>query len=320
MVEYFGDEADLAKDKNVAMQVDVIGFNRGAAQARDFANRLMVGVKQNRITKDYWYGYKDKSQKDQCQKVNFRFMGLWDTVLSTNSSRGYALAIPAQFAYVAQAVALNEYRSSNVLNFTERNPLFEKNHWGGFPLESITGSANPNNNTRIEMGFIGAHSDIGGGYSTSDNQLSLVALNWMVRQAQSAGVTMKALPDIAMSNPVLHDQSNTMLLGDPRKSGQRNPVGATTLPIAEDRTVNGACNPAAPGGPCRGGSTTQRQMQFNNGSLTNADTHEKMINYTARNPNDVTTVLPLAQTTGTVNMAEYIGWLRGHGYKFYGDK
>ncbi|MBT3017804.1 MAG: DUF2235 domain-containing protein [Candidatus Thiodiazotropha endolucinida] len=45
--------------------------------------------------------------------------------------------------------------------------------------------ATANSATRIERGFIGAHSDIGGSYAEGD--LSDVAFMWMVRQAENAG-------------------------------------------------------------------------------------------------------------------------------------
>ncbi len=62
------------------------------------------------------------------------------------------------------------------------------------------------------MGFIGAHSDIGGGYAEGD--LSDVALSWMYQQAKFAGVSLKALPSeyTSVKNPIWHD-SNTKAIG-----------------------------------------------------------------------------------------------------------
>ena len=52
----------------------------------------------------------------RCQPAKLRFMGLFDTVLSTDLpfAADYRLAIPDEFAYVAHAVALNEYRSQPI--------------------------------------------------------------------------------------------------------------------------------------------------------------------------------------------------------------
>jgi RHS repeat-associated protein len=330
MMRYMNDESDLARDDE-AMNIDIIGFSRGAAQARDFANRLV------RQTRNGWYRYtatENGQQVERCQRVNFRFMGLWDTVLAENrSAHAYQLGIPAQFRHVAQAVALNEYRSrvGTVLSDipfwnATRNPQNDRNHYGYFPLESITGSGTPQGATRIELGFIGAHADIGGGYGQNDNQLSRVALSWMVAQAQIAGVRMNTgnLPAIDMNNPVVHDPSNAIRWGNPLAAQQaRDDRGTLRLP--EDRRVNGACNPASPGGRCRAGAVTQRDMQFtfgngvsDNRSMTNADTHQ-FIDYAARNPNDINTIRPLRQSTGTVNMQDYMTWLRNHGYVFHNE-
>jgi hypothetical protein len=128
-----------------------------------------------------------------CVRIDLRFMGLFDTVRSTTLG-AFNMRIPTAVQYAAQAVAVNEHRRL-------------------FPLESIEESfVNPGfSSNRIEHGFVGAHSDIGGGYNGADGDggdLSDVALNWMVAQANAAGVPMAALPaDLrTVSNPILHDE------------------------------------------------------------------------------------------------------------------
>ena len=330
MMLYIRDESDTAKDDD-AMQIDIVGFSRGAAQARDFANRITRASTPD-ANGVLWYKYKDIQGKDQRQKVCFRFMGLWDTVLSTNrSGTTYQLGIPAAFKYVAQAVALNEYRSQvtdgiNPLpnfNFWDRTRthLANDNHYGSFPLESIGGNSQQPGSTRVEMGFIGAHADIGGGYDANENGLSTVALSWMVAQAQIAGVKMFAPPAIDMNNPVIHDQSNAIRFGNPL-TAQAGVRLANNDPLTpEDRRVNGAV-----------GGATQRTMQFGaaqaggDRSMTNADTHP-FINYFGRDPspqprqntNDIADIVNLRNRTGTVDMPAYLGWLRQHGYVLAGD-
>ncbi len=165
------------------VDVDVIGFSRGAAMARDFANRVSDGIADGRWT-----------QLGGC--VRLRFLGLWDTVaqfvLGDPFNVLWRLPVPADVAYAAHAVALNEHRAL-------------------FPVESIVGG--PAGGTRIERGFIGAHSDIGGGYAEGD--LSDVALGWMHAQAALAGVPMFALTSeyARVSSPLLHD-SNVDRKGD----------------------------------------------------------------------------------------------------------
>ena len=319
-------------DKEV-MQIDIVGFSRGAAQARDFANRIAAA------TTNGWYVY-TSGGKQRCQKVNFRFLGLWDTVLSTNRSDVvYQLGIPPAFKYVAQAVALNEYRSApNGVNagataFTGNFPFWNNtrahlpadDHYGGFPLESIGASSKTPGSIRVEHGFIGAHADIGGGYAAGENGLSTVALSWIVAQAQLAGVKMNVQAiKMDMNDPVVHDQSNVLRGGNPltMPATFQTPgsyFGTNTYAV-EDRLVAGGL-----------GGGTQRTQTFGpaepggNRSMRNGDTHQ-FINYTARNTvnstqktNDFAAVVALQNRTGRVNMQNYLSWLRQHGYGFAGE-
>ena len=133
----------------------------------------------------------------RCQMINFRLLGLWDTVLSTNlSGTRYQLDVVPGFQHVAQAVALNEYRGDTFRRLSDST--------GAFPLESIMGSILPVGQTRIEMGFLGAHADIGGGLGTN-NELSRVALSWMIEQAKDAGVKMLDSTITVPSSAVIHD-------------------------------------------------------------------------------------------------------------------
>ncbi len=338
MMLYLRDQAMLFDDDKV-MEIDIVGFSRGAAQARDFANQIIRET--HLINGRKYYFYNDlETGKRSCQWVNFRFMGLFDTVLSTNSGRDYTLTIPEWFSYVAHAVALNEYRSQpngtfNALanrNFYSRTRVHLEGdrHWGGFPLESIGRSNNTPGQQRIEMGFIGAHADIGGGYSAGENQLSQVALAWMVAQAQIAGVAMNTRRiEIPTGNVVIHDQSNLLRFGDPRTApgtfeveGFTGGLLGTESYQTEDRLVHGGF-----------GSGSQRRPVFDlpvqpggNRSMLNADTHQ-FITYTPRPQNilndtriteDIDEIRNLQNRTGTVEMQSYMSWLRQHGYVFAG--
>ena len=319
MLVYLMEEAENLRDDDAYLQIDIVGFSRGAAEARDFANLVSERTNaQSRFVYDEVVmniasSTTQRLHGNQC--VQFRFMGLFDTVLSQNNSgRTYQLGIPTRFEYVAQAVALNEYRSGSDWNI--RNPLPWLNHWGAFPLESIGASSNRAGAVRIERGFIGAHADIGGGYSETDNQLSAVALHWMVAQAQIAGVNMRLREvSIPTLNPVIHDQSNAIRVGNPMERPSFVLVqGRSSRTVAiEDRQVRGATSGA-----------TQRTMRFNDPSMTNADTHQ-FIQYSSdrtaapREPNNESYVRSLARTTGKVDVNAYMAWLRSNGYCFTGD-
>lgn len=294
MQEYFNAEADLLEDDNQAMDVDIIGFSRGAAQARDFANQIMKNTKQD-LLGNYWYAYKDPQNRPQCQKVNLRFMGLWNTVLSTDAPLGtYNLHVPESFQYVAHAIALNEHRGDTFRTLPGST--------GAFPLESIMGNAISANQTRIEKGFIGAHADIGGGFAT-ENQLAEVALAWMYEQAKKANVKMLDAAFTIKANPVIHDKSDNQYVNDTiAKPSDSN----------EDRTVTYA------------NGTTVKQKDITTAGMTWQDTQ----NYITYNPpgvgelklqsngayKEIYAEKPADASVGTVDMTKYLSWLKDNGY------
>ena len=165
--------------------------------------------------------------------------------------------------------------------------------------------------TRIELGFIGAHADIGGGFRGQENALSLVALSWMVEQARSAGVTMLDPLDSVAANPIIHDKSDNQYCTV--KPGCARPYG-------EDRQVR-----------YRNGTTdTQRAMVGAGNGMSWLDTQQPgdpnttgasqqpMISYLPAGVNGNGTITRIPATdasTGTVNMPRYLQWLRDHGYK-----
>ena len=185
------------QDPRAQIVLDVIGFSRGAAEARDFSNRVLTN-------------YRGKKYGAHC--MEFRFLGLFDTVsqfygADTSIDVGFDFSIAPQWKSVAQAYALNEHRAL-------------------FPLRTIQGAPAPH----VEQGFVGAHSDIGGGYLTGSEKypgdLSDVALMWMVRQAGLAGVKFTTIDDEfrQVTRPVVHDQDNTSVV-----YGSRAPVAIYDL-------------------------------------------------------------------------------------------
>ncbi len=177
-----------------ALDIDVIGFSRGAAEARVWINLLAKKLKDDTYTVD---------GKARC--INLRFEGLWDTVPHLGKIHGdepnYDFSIPAAVKYAVQAVALNEHRGT----------------WADFDLRSIMESPDESSSAnRIEKGFIGSHSDIGGSYGTGD--LSDVALMWMLDQAKQQGIVVdeKEIKDNGwdvVTNPILHDPSSNRFDG-----------------------------------------------------------------------------------------------------------
>ncbi|WP_269499062.1 phospholipase effector Tle1 domain-containing protein [Castellaniella sp. S9] len=171
--------------------IDILGYSRGAALARHFANRIAAH------TQDGWFSIDDPLRGTIGLCIDLRFMGLFDSVaqfgLLGAQNAGYELGIAQAWQWVAHAVALHEYRMM-------------------FPLLSADGAGHPNT---VEAPFIGAHADIGGGMRLDhagnpvpDGDLSDVALNWILWQARAALVPFADLApaDRQVTEALLHDE------------------------------------------------------------------------------------------------------------------
>ena len=164
-------------------EVDIIGFSRGAALAREFANMLYSrGYKIDGQT------YRDSSasigsnpltlSSQKCD-VKIRFVGLFDTVGSfgipgNSANFGIRMDLPQNVQHAAQAIAKDEKRAL-------------------FPLTRL-------NSPRAgqvfhEQVFKGDHSDIGGGWGQDQNMLAKAPLTYIWREGRSAGVPFGVLPD-----------------------------------------------------------------------------------------------------------------------------
>jgi RHS repeat-associated protein len=189
------------------LAIDIIGFSRGAALARDFGNRI------NRQSPGGYFSLDDPLRGVLNACVDLRFMGLFDTVaqfgIGGASNDTYDLSIAPVWTWVAHAVALQERR------------------WL-FPLSS---AADLQSDNVIEAPFIGAHADIGGGQlksgaePTPAGDLADVTLAWMAWQARAAGVLFNLQPEDSSSlNPVLHDERS--VLARSVQNGDRSVLGS----------------------------------------------------------------------------------------------
>lgn len=244
--------------------LDVVGFSRGAAMAREFSHR----VGDFRRSDDF------RAEFGTCLSVLQRLLALFDTVLSVNAAeqslRPLRMAVPPDVAVALHAVAMNEMRAA-------------------FPLESIAAGASTlaadggqaarpvpprggGEPQRLERGFVGAHSDIGGGYA--DGDLSDLALMWMVQRAREAGVAMNELAPAQrqVTRPVVHDERRSAEFrwtAQPFFGGRD--VRFTTQPgTAEPRPVYGDFGPDAvslPPGSDAGTRTAvdQRRLTWSQG-------------------------------------------------------
>ncbi len=147
----------LQKGDTVA---DIIGFSRGAAQARGFANKL--------------------KEKYPCIKI--RWMGLFDTVategLPNDVNIGYKLGIPKDTGNVLHLSAGGE-RRAKLFALSSLNPAL--------------GVPNPNPNYRELIESEAVHSDVGGGYG-SNRGIANSALYTMWSDGRSHDVPFGELP------------------------------------------------------------------------------------------------------------------------------
>lgn len=204
--KFLDDYVDANSTSTEALQIDTIAFSRGSAEARAWINQVEAKLTNGLYT----------TQQGKSRCLEFRFEGLWDTVphlgwLNGNESK-YDFSIPTQVKYAAHAVALNEYRGG-AANFDGRSIL-------NAPATSSTPGQ-----TRVELGFVGSHSDIGGGYGTGD--LSDAALMWMIEQAKTQGIKfddqkIQQNGWNTITKPIIHDKS-------------RNLLSPTETPSADDR-------------------------------------------------------------------------------------
>jgi RHS repeat-associated protein len=195
----FFDYLDWHKRNNTPthlLNIDIVGFSRGAAQARIFANILgsflddddYFQMTSNGSRVVFTTG-KAKAARDylnsSCLSISMRFLGLWDTVPhyeidQNNDIRQLPMEIHPYVDNVAHAVAALEEREQFRAISIHHNPEVRNVS----TLSAVPDTAKPR--TRLELGFIGAHADIGGGYAEGD--LSDVAFLWMVKNAKDAGV------------------------------------------------------------------------------------------------------------------------------------
>lgn len=175
---------------NSPLAIDILGYSRGAALAREFANRIL----EHSHAGLFEFHHPQRGWLRAC--VDLRFIGLFDTVaqfgLHGSHNYLYRLGVANAWHWVAHAVALHEHRHL-------------------FPLSAINAAHNT-----VQAPFIGAHRDIGGGALADDlpvSDLDKVALAWMHWQAKAAGLSLHDLPEKEqdLNQLILHDSRPAFL-------------------------------------------------------------------------------------------------------------
>jgi uncharacterized protein (DUF2235 family) len=165
----------------------VFGFSRGAYTARALCGVLrIIGllredneglipysirmIKQKKID----FAVAADFKKTFCRECKPHFVGVWDTV----SSVGWVYNV-AHFpgTKATHNPDLNVVR--HAISIDERRAFFRQNLFGTphDPQQDIK-----------EVWFAGVHSDVGGSYPESESQLSKIALQWMICEAEVVGL------------------------------------------------------------------------------------------------------------------------------------
>ncbi|OBX83885.1 phospholipase effector Tle1 domain-containing protein [Moraxella nonliquefaciens] len=124
----------------------------------------------------------------------------------------------SEFKTIVHAVATNENRAE----FARRSIYTSQTDANSKNDKTIDGKY------RLEKGFLGAHSDIGGGYK--DGDLSDVTLVWMANEANKLYKSQSTKTEIKLntnnkriSNPIVHDSigveraAGTIIFGPSRQ-------------------------------------------------------------------------------------------------------
>jgi|SRR5215472_9173721 len=167
--------------------VYVFGFSRGAYTARALCGMLhIVGlltegneglipyairmIKQKHIDFQVAADFK-KTFSGECSP---HFVGVWDTV----SSLGWVYnAVHFPFTRATKNPDFHIVR--HAVSIDERRAFFRQNSFG---------EPHDTQQDIKEVWFAGVHSDVGGSYAQSESQLSQIALQWMLCEAELAGL------------------------------------------------------------------------------------------------------------------------------------
>jgi uncharacterized protein (DUF2235 family) len=165
----------------------VFGFSRGAYTARALCGMLhIIGllredneglipysirmIKQKKID----FGVAADFKKTFGRECKPHFVGVWDTV----SSVGWVYNV-AHFPGTKASHNPDLRIIRHAMSIDERRAFFRQNLFGAAhdPQQDIK-----------ELWFAGVHSDVGGSYPESESQLSKIALQWMICEAEPAGL------------------------------------------------------------------------------------------------------------------------------------
>ncbi len=138
-----------------------------------------------------WRPDKDETRlldETRVREVKIRMAGLWDTVgaIGADALHNDDAKRAKSAAHNVRPTRAQEY-GYHALAIDEHRPMFEATLWRTFTVEGEEASTMSRYSPYYEQRwFIGAHSDVGGGYG--DDDLPDISLNWMMQKASQLGL------------------------------------------------------------------------------------------------------------------------------------
>lgn len=205
----FGFSRGAFTARSLVQVVSCCGLTRATQKARWTADRAFE--RYEAISKDlaqpiwklrYWQDHPDQrpptwraSADDQTlcddsivQVVKVRMAGLWDTVgaIGTDAVANRGALTQKSAEHNVRPTKAQEY-GYHAIAVDEHRPMFDVTLWRVFVPEGELEAAAKRYNLYYEQRwFVGAHSDVGGGYH--DNRLPDLSLSWMLGKAVALGL------------------------------------------------------------------------------------------------------------------------------------
>ncbi|KRR23209.1 DUF2235 domain-containing protein [Bradyrhizobium retamae] len=137
-----------------------------------------------------------KHDKNERPVDHIAFLGLWDTVAA------YGLPIDEMTRGVSRYLWPLELpdrqlhplvrKACHALSLDDERTTFHPLLWDESPETVVTDTRRTSSERITQVWFAGVHSNVGGGYP--DDSLAHVSLTWMLSEARSRGLTLKAAP------------------------------------------------------------------------------------------------------------------------------
>ncbi len=169
----------------------IFGFSRGAYTARALCGMLhIIGLLREddeglipysiRMLKEKKIDFALAAdfKRTFCRECKPHFVGVWDTV----SSVGWVYNV-AHFPGTKATHNADLHFVRHAVSIDERRAFFRQN---------LFGAPHDAQQDVKEIWFAGVHSDVGGSYPESQSQLSKIALQWMVCEAEPTGLKIDA--------------------------------------------------------------------------------------------------------------------------------